>query len=344
MSYLGRTENKSSDIRRFDVTSSTSATHTLTWTPPNELSLIVTINGVKQHEDAYSVSGTTLTLTSALVAEDKLEVIGINDIGTTITPAQNSVTTAHIQDDAVTADKLANSINTEIAANTAKTGITSGQASAITANTAKVTNATHTGDVTGATALTIATDAVDIAMLSATGTASSSTFLRGDNAWAAAGGGLTIADQWRLTTSFSGTSNPITSNLERVDTAQQATLGSAMTESSGVFTFPETGYYLIQANLQGRTASSSAERSHGINIDVTLNNSTYVGVANSSNSGYNSGDATDYSGMCQTIVDVTATADVKVRFYATTVNGSSVTRGSTSNNLTTFTFIKLADT
>jgi len=48
---------------------------------------------------------------------------------------------------------------------------------------AKVTNATHTGDVTGATALTIAVDAVDIAMLSATGTASSSTYLRGDNAW-----------------------------------------------------------------------------------------------------------------------------------------------------------------
>ncbi len=54
-----------------------------------------------------------------------------------------SIDTAHIADDAVTADKLANSINTEIAA-----------------NTAKVTNATHTGDVTGATALTIAADAV----------------------------------------------------------------------------------------------------------------------------------------------------------------------------------------
>jgi hypothetical protein len=84
--------------------------------------------------------------------------------------AAGSIDTAHIADDAVDADKLANAINTSIAANTAKT-----------------TNATHTGDVTGATALTIAVDAVDIAMLSATGTASSSTFLRGDNAWEAAG-------------------------------------------------------------------------------------------------------------------------------------------------------------
>ena len=48
-----------------------------------------------------------------------------------------SIDTVHIGDDQVTADKLANSINTEIAANTAKTGITNGQASAITANTAK---------------------------------------------------------------------------------------------------------------------------------------------------------------------------------------------------------------
>jgi len=105
-----------------------------------------------------------------------MEVIGILDIGEAVTPPDDSISTAKIQDDAVTADKLANSINTEIAA-----------------NTAKVTNATHTGDVTGATALTIAADAVDIAMLSATGTASSSTFLRGDNAWASAGGTNTPA-------------------------------------------------------------------------------------------------------------------------------------------------------
>jgi len=37
--------------------------------------------------------------------------------------------------------------------------------------------------------VTLPNDTVDIATLSATGTASSSTFLRGDNAWAAAGGG-----------------------------------------------------------------------------------------------------------------------------------------------------------
>jgi hypothetical protein len=55
-----------------------------------------------------------------------------------------SIDTVHIADDAVDATKLANSINTEIAA-----------------NTAKITNATHTGDVTGSGALTIAANSVD---------------------------------------------------------------------------------------------------------------------------------------------------------------------------------------
>ncbi len=67
---------------------------------------------------------------------------------TALTIADDAVTTDKIIDDAVTADKLANSINTEIAA-----------------NTAKVTNATHTGDVTGSGALTIADDAVTIAKI-----------------------------------------------------------------------------------------------------------------------------------------------------------------------------------
>ena len=84
----------------------------------------------------------------------------------------SQVKNVDMADDAIDADKLANSINTEI-----------------TANTAKVTNATHTGDVTGATDQTIAAGAVDIPMLSATGTADATTYLRGDNAWSAISAG-----------------------------------------------------------------------------------------------------------------------------------------------------------
>jgi|DEB0MinimDraft_6_1074348.scaffolds.fasta_scaffold58683_3 hypothetical protein len=109
MSYIGQPiPSKSSLIRRYNITGSTSATHTLTWEPPNEQSIFVTINGIKQHEDAYSVSSYTLTLTSALVASDKLEVIGIIDVGVSyVLPADDTVTAFMLQTDSVTTAKIA---------------------------------------------------------------------------------------------------------------------------------------------------------------------------------------------------------------------------------------------
>lgn len=67
-------------------------------------------------------------------------------------------------------------------------GTNSGDNAVNTLYSGLVTNATHTGDVTGSGVLTIATGAVDIAMLSATGTPSALTFLRGDNTWATPAG------------------------------------------------------------------------------------------------------------------------------------------------------------
>lgn len=69
--------------------------------------------------------------------------------------------------------------------------VTNAIAGSITGNAATVTtNANLTGDVTSSgNSTTIAAGAVDIAMLSATGTPSSSTYLRGDNTWASIGGG-----------------------------------------------------------------------------------------------------------------------------------------------------------
>jgi hypothetical protein len=62
-----------------------------------------------------------------------------------------------------------------------------------------------------------------------------------------------MADQWRLTSDYSLNDSSLqylSSNLERIDTTGQGTIGSAMTESSGIFTFPSTGIYLVSANYQ----------------------------------------------------------------------------------------------
>jgi len=94
-------------------------------------------------------------ITKAKIPADQIEASEL---------ANNAVDTNAIQDDAVTEDKLANSINTAIAA-----------------NTAKVSNATHTGDVTGSTSLTIADEAVTLAKLEHGTSSNDGKFLRANN-------------------------------------------------------------------------------------------------------------------------------------------------------------------
>jgi len=134
MSYLGQAALKNSELKRFDVTSSTSATHVLSWTAPNEQSLFITINGVKQQEDAYSIAGspTTITLTDALVATDKMEVIGVLDIGVITIVGDNSVSTSALGDTSVTTAKIATDAVTTAKIATGAVGTTEIAANAVT--------------------------------------------------------------------------------------------------------------------------------------------------------------------------------------------------------------------
>ena len=60
------------------------------------------------------------------------------------------------------------------------------------------------------------------------------------------GGGLTMCNQWRISGDFTDDESPIANNLEQVDTDGYGKLGGDMTVSSGTWTFPATGIYLIQ--------------------------------------------------------------------------------------------------
>ena len=150
--------------------------------------------------------------------------------------------------------------------------------------------------------------------------------------------GITMADQWRLTANNT-TNGVITSNLEQVDNASQAEIGSAMTQSSGIFTFPSTGLYLVRLNILGEAVADDNVLGY---INTTLNNSSYAddAVAYFSGDGSNTGSS---SSMTECFVNVTNTTNVKVKFTLVSIGSGSAVYGNTGENLTFFTFIRLGD-
>jgi len=150
--------------------------------------------------------------------------------------------------------------------------------------------------------------------------------------------GIKEADQWRLTATKTDATD-ITANLERNDT-NFSVIGSGMSESSGIFTFPQTGIYLITA--QGRWISNgSASLYMGLLIKMTTDNSSYVNVATVYDSASTNAYANTY---INSIVDITNTSTHKLKFTRDAAGTQSQLQGDTDANLTAFTFIRLGDT
>ena len=187
---------------------------------------------------------------------------------------------------------------------------------------------------------------VSLAKLTATGTKDATTFLRGDNTFA--GAGITEYDQWRVTADFAGDVSPITSNLERVDSYSWEKIGTGMTESSGVFTFPSTGKYWIFLNAMSRNPSASGERNHAFALQITTdtgsNWNSPVGISN--NIGYHQSSVSNQQSVSgHYLFDVTNTSTHQVRFGVTALgNDATVVEGDTNQSKTYFTFIKVGET
>jgi hypothetical protein len=194
----------------------------------------------------------------------------------------------------------------------------------------------------------LADSSVSLAKLTATGTKDATTFLRGDNTFGVPPlGGITVADQWRLTADKANVDTNFTafdSNLERVDTGGQGTIGSAMSFETGTgnFTFPANGIYLVKAEVS--YAKDANRRYTGVGIKVTTNNSNYTMVAE----GYETINPVDGNNShsyvsASSLIDVSNFNNVKVRFGG--ITPAAITAlGNTTVNLTCFTFIRLGDT
>ena len=157
--------------------------------------------------------------------------------------------------------------------------------------------------------------------------------------------GITMVDNWYLTSSFSVPSgeSTITSNWQRGTSAQFGSIGSAMTESSGVFTFPSTGIYYCSIN-GGFMRGTGYRRYIGWTIKTTTDNSSYSHYVinyDSISGDTNSNVSAAVSATC--VFDVTNTSTHKMTFQTdASDSGAGVTgvNGRYANVL----FMRLGDT
>ena len=166
--------------------------------------------------------------------------------------------------------------------------------------------------------------------------------------WATPSSGLSMADQWRLTnTQVVSSQDVLLTNWERPDTSGTgggAYIGGGMSNSSGTFSFPVTGIYLI--TFEGCFNGTNNTRYSQIDIVVTKNNSNYYDAARSFFY-YNrsTGTSTGASASCSFIMDVDNTSNDKVRFTSSQDNiGQHQVIGDSTVNTTTVTFLRLGDT
>ena len=154
--------------------------------------------------------------------------------------------------------------------------------------------------------------------------------------------GITMADQWRLTAGISATNGDITANLERVDTPSTPLIGTGMSESSGIFTFPSAGQYLILVQGLFQFTNVQDNQAH-IQTNVSTNSGGAYSQRATCTSGSNSSSNVQYfTNYSQLFLDVTDASTFRVKFSTSSLSGSI--SGNSDYNETSFTFIRLGDT
>ena len=153
--------------------------------------------------------------------------------------------------------------------------------------------------------------------------------------------GITEADAWRITTntvfSSSGTSD-VTANWERADTDGFDKIGTGLSESSGIFSFPSTGYYYI--NHFSSTSAAAARDYTNMQLKITLDNSSYSNAT--SNYGNIAGANYLSSNTASFIVKVTDISNIKFKFEVQRSDTFTLL-GKTSESRSGFSCVKLGD-
>ena len=162
--------------------------------------------------------------------------------------------------------------------------------------------------------------------------------------------GITELDQWRLSQSFNGPStanqNQVINNYwERNDRASFSKIGTGLTESGGVFTYPTTGVYMIMVTFCAQCTDNNVARYFYTYTETSDDSgSNYLFVTSTLNSLPNATSSTDFATTTTTsIVNVTDASTFRTRFSITTDSTNLQLAGDTTQNQTHFTFMRIGD-
>ena len=157
--------------------------------------------------------------------------------------------------------------------------------------------------------------------------------------------GITMADRWGITANTNLTSANtyynITANWQKSTAAGDNTgsVGSAMTESSGIFTFPSTGIYYIVYDCLTGTSNDQLNMWSYIATGTDGSDHNHLSVMASS------GDSGTMNSVTHSaLLDVTNTSTQKVYVRAYAANTGCYVSGNANSQRTRLTFIRLGDT
>ena len=156
-------------------------------------------------------------------------------------------------------------------------------------------------------------------------------------------GSLSMVDSWRITSNINANNeDKVLTGWERCDYSAFSQIGTGMTESSGTFSFPQTGIYLVM--YQFHMVSNADANEQRIRINFSTDNFSSSTNVTETGVGATAGSVYEFeSGLCQAIVDVTNTSTHKFKLTVLT-SGAITVKGDSTTTETGVTVMRLGDT